>query len=128
MSETYDINELVITKNTLEKIRRYAALVCKEKNRNVECCGFLLNPKEKNDIVAYNAILACGQAVSSGSTEIGPDASCDSKMEIRNMGYSAVGCWHSHHSMGAWHSSTDDSNLEKLVRTIAGNREIIEGR
>lgn len=116
-------NNLVITRKTLEKIRDYSRFVCEK--RNIECYGFLLNPKDKKDHIVYNAILACDQIVSGVSAEIAAEGAFKSKAEIENLGYDAIGCWHSHHEIGAWHSSIDDSNLEKLVSLIAGNRELI---
>lgn len=116
------IKELTITKNTLKKIRDYSELVCEK--GDIECYGFLLNPKSKKDSIVYNAILACGQRVSSCSATAGPIGLLESKAEIENLGYDAIGCWHSHHNMGAWHSGIDNSNLEKLVSTIACNREL----
>src|SRR3989344_894660 len=120
------INELTITKNTLKKIRDYSELVCKK--GDFECSGFLLNPKDKKDHIVYNAMLAHGQEVSSASVEVCSIGLLESKAEIENLGYDAIGCWHSHHNMGAWHSSIDDANLEKLVSSIASNRETAEIR
>ncbi|MDD5192122.1 MAG: Mov34/MPN/PAD-1 family protein [Candidatus Nanoarchaeia archaeon] len=118
-----DIEKLVITKNTLNKIKAYSKIVCEK--GDIECYGFLLNPKSENNHIIYNAILACDQMVSGVEASIGPEGAFKSKAEIENLGYDAIGCWHSHHGMGAWHSGTDDRNLEKLVHSIAGNREII---
>lgn len=120
---TAEIEKLAITQNTLNKIKAYSKIVCEKSER--ECYGFLLNKKSENNHIIYNAILACEQIVSGVHAEIGPSGAFKSKAEIENLGYDAIGCWHSHHSMGAWHSGTDNQNLEKLVHSIAGNREII---
>lgn len=118
-----EIERLWITKNTLNKIKAYSKIICEK--GDIECYGFLLNPKAENNHLVYNAILACDQVVSGVEAVIGPEGAFKSKAEIENLGYDAIGCWHSHHVMGAWHSGTDNRNLEKLVSSIAGNREII---
>ncbi len=123
LKDVKEVENLTITRNTLEKIKAYAKIVCEK--GEIECYGFLLNPKSERSHIVYNAMLACDQLVSGASAAIDPQGAFKSKAEIENMGYDAIGCWHSHHGMGAWHSGTDDRNLEKLVHSLAGNREII---
>ncbi|MFH1586135.1 MAG: Mov34/MPN/PAD-1 family protein [archaeon] len=125
-SKIEDIKNLVITKGVLEKMRAISRIVCEK--GNYEWYGFLLNPWEKNDLVAYNVILAYNQRVSATSVEVDPVGVMNSKAEIKNMKCSAIGCCHSHHNMGAFHSGTDDHNLDKLVYGIARNREIVDYR
>ncbi len=119
-------NELVMTRNTFEKIKCYSKLICEKEN--LECYGFLLNLLEKNDLVAYNAILASGQVVGGASARLDPIGALETKAEIENMKCSAIGCWHSHNDMGAWHSGIDNINLEKLIASIACNREVSSTR
>ena len=40
--------ELVITNNTLEKIKTYCKIICEKENN--EIYGFLLNPKKRKDL------------------------------------------------------------------------------
>jgi len=122
-TNTKELEKLIITRNTLKKIQLYSNLVCKK--GNFECYGFLLNPKKEKNNIVYNAILAHDQIVSGGHATVHPEGIFKSKAEIENLGYDMIGFWHSHHSMGAWHSTTDDNNLEKLASSIAGNREIL---
>jgi hypothetical protein len=118
-----EVERLTITKKALEKIKAYSRIVCEK--GNTECYGFLLNPKSERNHIAYNALLACDQVVSGVAADITPIGAFKSKAEIENLGYDAIGCWHSHHGMGAWHSGTDDNNLDKLIHSLAGNREIL---
>jgi len=111
-------DEISVTLNTKRKILCYAKIMSR-----TECYGILLSPININDGIIYNAILAQNQKVGGSSAGINDNAASATKAEIENMGYKSIGFWHSHAEFGAWHSSTDDGNLENLLLDFAGNTE-----
>ena len=110
--------EIPITVNTRKKLLDYARLVGK-----TECYGILLAPIDANDGIIYNAILAPSQKVSSASARIDENGAAQAKAEIENLGYKSIGFWHSHCEFEAFHSGTDDHNLDDLLLDFAGNTE-----
>lgn len=115
---TESFKKVPITKNTFEKIKGYAKICGVD-----ECYGFLLTPKDKNDGIVYNAILAANQRVSGASAGITGEAAAHAKAEIKNLGYKAVGFWHSHGHGNPFHSGTDNHNMEHLMLAFATNVE-----
>jgi hypothetical protein len=127
MSEEESMNkdptELVITEGALKKARAYSKAVCA--SSSIECYGYLLGLKNSQDMTVYNTILAMGQTASGGDAGVGSDAKLRSLEEISSMGYERIGFWHSHHSMGAWHSGVDDDNLKMLGNSITTRQKTI---
>jgi hypothetical protein len=102
----------------LNKITGYARLA----GRN-EVYGFLLAPLDSSDGVIRDVLLARDQVAGPASAGIDARAAGRAKAEIEAMGCRAVGFWHSHGNLPVFHSTTDDANLEQLVRSLAGNNE-----
>lgn len=115
-------NELVITTNTLKKVRTYAKLICRDVE--LECYGYLLSRKGTPELIARDAILIPGQSVTDVAARIDGKAKMKALDEIAARGFERMGCWHSHHSMGAWHSGTDDRNIVLLANTIYAGEEL----
>ncbi|MBU4086593.1 MAG: Mov34/MPN/PAD-1 family protein [Nanoarchaeota archaeon] len=115
---TANFTYLPITERTLEKIRAYGML-----SGRLECYGFLISPIKINDGVAYDAILAPNQEVSGSHGHLSGEAAAEAKEEIENMGFKAIGFWHSHGNHLTFHSGTDDENMDTLYRAFAGNTE-----
>jgi len=115
---TKDFKEIPITKGAFEKLKEYARI-----SGSQECYGFLLTPQNKFDGVIYNAILAPNQKVSGASAGITGEAAAYAKAEIKNLGYKAIGFWHSHGTMNPHHSPTDDANMKHLLLSLASNVE-----
>lgn len=113
--------EFEINKKALEKIHQYAKIVCDEAKGSRECYGFLLAPKEKNDGIIYDAILACNQYVTATHGEVDLADVKETKKEYDQKGYKAIGCWQSHGEGEVFHSSTDNSNLENLIIEAGAN-------
>ncbi len=120
MEKTKEKPQIPITRRTYEKILAYAKLM-----GNLECYGFLLSPRDNTDNIVQNAILAPSQRVSGGGAGIDDLAATESKAEIENSGYKALGFWHSHAGFSSFHSGIDDRNLEELLFDFAGNSERI---
>lgn len=115
---TGDFKEIPINNGALEKLKWYARI-----SGSQECYGFLLTPKDKFDGAIYNAILAPNQRVSGASAGITGEAAAYAKAEIKNLGYKAIGFWHSHGKGNPYHSPTDDENMKHLLLSLASNVE-----
>ena len=115
---TNDFSAVPIIGGILSKIKTYAKIA-----GSSEIYGFLISPIDKEDGIVYDAILAKNQKVSAASASIDPTAAGVAKAEIENLGYKAIGFWHSHGGFGAWHSGTDDNNMNRLLRSFASNNE-----
>lgn len=123
---TENFSVIPICNNAFEKIKAYARLM-----DGCECYGFLMSPLEKNDGIVYDAILASDQEVSSSHAKISGAAALNMKEEMNDIGYKPIGFWHSHANFSAFHSGTDDKNLESLLSSFVVNTQetdLIEDR
>lgn len=118
--------ELVINEDALRKVHTYAKLSCQEFGMGIECGGFLLAPKDKNDGVVYDADLIFNQKVTPTLVKAEPSDTYKTKEEYDTLNYKAIGCWHSHHNIGAWHSWIDNADLERFTLEIGTNLVIAE--
>ncbi|MFA6022659.1 MAG: Mov34/MPN/PAD-1 family protein [Candidatus Pacearchaeota archaeon] len=115
---TENFTIIPISANCREKMKRYAKYA-----NGSEVYGLLLSSKEENDGIVRNILLANNQVASGASAGIYGEAVGQAKAEIENMGYNSIGFWHSHGTFNAFHSSTDDGNLENLLLSFAGDNE-----
>lgn len=115
---TENYTKIPINKSSMAKIKAYAQMA-----KNTELYGFLLAPKESNDGIVRDILLARGQNVSGAGGHLGGAAVGQSKTEIENLGCKAIGFWHSHANFGVFHSPTDNKNMETLYLTLAANNQ-----
>lgn len=118
--------ELVINRDALRKAQAYARLVCEEFGEHEECGGYLLAPRDKNDGVVYDCTLIHNQKVSAVRVKAEPGDSVKTKKEYNAQDYKTIGSWHSHHIMGAGHSSIDDRDLERMILEAGTNCMFVE--
>ena len=99
-----------------EKIRAYARFAGSN-----ECYGFLLGSPSEPLGVVVEAILAPDQTASGGHAGISAEVAAQAKAEIENQKMHALGFWHSHGNLTAFHSGVDDGNMNHLIFSFAGN-------
>ncbi len=115
---TGNYTKIPINKSSMSKIKAYAQMA-----RDIELYGFLLAPKGSNDGIVRDILLARNQSVSEASGHLRGVAVGQSKAEIENLGYKALGFWHSHANFGVCHSPTDNENMDTLYQTLAANNQ-----
>lgn len=106
----------------LQKAQTYAKLVNEVLGETLECYGFLLERTGNYDGVIEDCMLAPDQEVSFGSAELSHDAvqKAGEMVAADFKGYNVNGWWHSHGSMGTFHSYTDNRNIETVLdHTVA---------
>lgn len=110
-----------IRENALKKMFAYVELIPKVTgDDHKECYGHILALKDNKTGVIEDVILAEGQFASAGSCGQEPDAVYKSGKKIQESDYRKIGWWHSHHTLGAWFSGTDDRNIDdELSLTMA---------
>jgi hypothetical protein len=119
---TENFTSIPITRTSFEKMKDYAKIV-----RGTELYGFLLSPMEYKDGIVRKIMLAKDQIVTSSSASLDPVSAANAKCEIEEMGYKAIGFWHSHGGFNTFHSHTDDENMKDHFMTLAlNNQERIE--
>ncbi len=115
---TENFTSIPITNRALDKIKAYARLA-----KSSEVYGFPIAPIDSVEGIIQDAFLAVNQTASGGSASITPVAAAESKAYLENLGYKALGFWHSHGNYSVFHSGIDDGNLDTLLGSFAGNNE-----
>jgi proteasome lid subunit RPN8/RPN11 len=110
--------QLDITFYAFRKAVTYAQLVAQERGGG-ECMGYLLTDRESANLLVDDVLLAPRQRVTRSSVQVEGSAVLAAGREIEARGKRAVGWWHSHADMSAFHSCIDDENSEKLLHDLA---------
>lgn len=117
-TKNYGLDALHITEYAFEKAYAYARLACRKAGRSIECGGYLIAPKGSGDRIATDAFLARNQEVSEGLFTIKAEDVIKAGREIDEMGYSALGWWHSHGFLRTFFSGTDDNGQITVLNEI----------
>jgi proteasome lid subunit RPN8/RPN11 len=110
--------QLDITFSAFKKAIIYARLVAQERGGS-ECIGYLLSDRENAALLVDDVLLAPHQRATPSSVQIEGSAVLAAGREIQARGKRAIGWWHSHNNMAAFHSCIDDENTEKLLHELA---------
>lgn len=110
--------QLDITFYAFKKAVIYARLVAQERGGS-ECIGYLLADRESAALLVDDVLLAPHQRATPSSVQIEGSAVLTAGREIQARGKRAIGWWHSHNNMAAFHSCIDDENTEKLLHELA---------
>lgn len=79
-----------------------------------EVGGYLLG-EIKGGIIYLQDLLIPRQNVSSTSVEITPESQLELRRTYRDKCNRIIGHWHSHHTMGAFWSATDEENMKNFM-------------
>lgn len=102
--------EIKIEKDVDDKIRWFTS------NYKQEISAFLTG-ELKDGVIVIDGLLYPHQDVSSGSVEVEPKNLIKMRKEYGDECLRIIGHWHSHHTMGAFWSATDDTFIEDYSRT-----------
>jgi len=121
-----EINSVKITEEAFKKMNLYASVVSEIVGSDKECVGTLMNYKDRHDNIARDIHLWKDQTVTSASGSFGDPS--DDYTEAKNRGMDLVGLWHSHGSIGVFHSHDDNNVLSQMYkyiknRIITGEKE-----
>ncbi|MCX6709547.1 MAG: Mov34/MPN/PAD-1 family protein [Candidatus Woesearchaeota archaeon] len=122
------LSSVKITDYALEKARAYARAVCDISKMQLECGGILVGEIDRFDGIATEAYLSPGQEVSSTTYDGNLERLSEESEFLQKSGKKIIGCWHSHNSMNAFHSSRDDENLKNLFLEISAYNQLEIGR
>lgn len=113
------IMDVQITQYALDRAFKYAELVCDVHNRELECIGYLITPKNSGDRIARDAYLAREQEVGGAHVELSAEDVIKAGREIDSLGHRVLGWWHSHAGFHTFHSGTDANNQMTVLNEIA---------
>ncbi|MBW2993102.1 Mov34/MPN/PAD-1 family protein [Candidatus Woesearchaeota archaeon] len=108
-----------ITKGAYEKAMLYAKIASRLAGGGMECYGYLVKPKESLDDIVTDVYFAHEQEASSGHVMVEAEGIRRAVEEVYGGGYEIVGWWHSHGTIGTFHSGTDVENFEKILHSVA---------
>lgn len=84
------------------------------KNYNVEFGGYLIGEIKDGEIHLQDLLIP-NQTVSATSVDISPEAQMDLRRRYKDKVFKILGHFHSHHSMSAFFSATDEENMRNIM-------------
>ena len=77
--------------------------------------GGYLTGKINNGVIFLDDILIPNQRVTNTNVHIGPEDQIELRRKYGSKVFTIKGHWHSHHSMGAFFSGTDEENMRNIM-------------
>src|SRR3989344_9669404 len=120
------LDSIHITEYAFEKAYTYARLAVQKARSTIECGGYLIAPRDAQDRTATDSFLARNQDVSGGLFTIKAEDVIKAGREINEMGYRALGWWHSHGNLRTFFSATDDNGQRTVLNEIGAFNYVIQ--
>lgn len=103
----------MITVNITAELKTKLDILCSEYSYEI---GGYLTGETRNGELFLTDILIPSQVVSSAHVEIRPQDQIDLLKRYKDKCKKIIGHFHSHHSMGAFWSGQDESNMENIMK------------